>query len=173
MPELDLALSPVLRMSSMYELTWSMVDLSGWMLNIPTSKNGEALHIPLNNAAASALRTVFQRGEKTGRIVRSEKTGRPLENWRRWIGKAAKKAGLATFRGRDFRHCFASRVRMRGAKLEDIGELLVQKRLAMTRRYAHLGPNQLHEVSALLDAASTTVAPAPKTEIETSTSFVN
>jgi integrase len=173
MPELDLALSTGLRMSSMYGLTWSMVDWDRRMLNIPTSKNGEALHIPLNNAAMAALRTVFQRGEKTGRIFRSDKTGRPLENWRHWIGKAAKKAGIENFRGHDFRHCFASQLRMRGAKLEDIGELLAHKSLAMTKRYAHLGPNQLHQVSALLDTISTTVAPTLKTEGETSTSLLN
>ncbi len=78
--EFELAASTGLRMGSMYGLTWEMVDWNGRMLNIPTSKNGEALHIPLNNAAMAALKTVYQRGEKNGRIFRSEKTGEPLEN---------------------------------------------------------------------------------------------
>jgi hypothetical protein len=52
------------------------------MLNIPTSKNGEALHIPLNNAALAALENVHQRGEKIGRVFQSEKTGEPLANSR-------------------------------------------------------------------------------------------
>jgi integrase len=51
LPEFELALSTGLRKGSMYSLTWAMVDWTGRMLNIPTSKNGEALHIPLNNAA--------------------------------------------------------------------------------------------------------------------------
>jgi integrase len=111
-------------MGNLYGLTWEMVDWNGRMLNIPTSKNGETLHIPLNNAAMSALKTVYKRGEKTGRIFRSEKTGAPLENWRHWIGEAVKKANIADFRGHDLRHWFATKLRMKGAKLEDISELL-------------------------------------------------
>ena len=42
-------------MGSMYALTWEMVDWDGRMLNIPTNKNGEALHIPLNSTAMAAL----------------------------------------------------------------------------------------------------------------------
>jgi integrase len=171
--EFELAMATGLRMGSMYLLTWEMLDWDGRMLNIPISKNGERLHIPLNNAAMAALRAVYQRGQKSGRIFRSEKTGEPLDNWRHWIGKAVKKAGLVDFRGHDLRHCFASRLRMKGAKLEDIGELLGHKSLTMTKRYSHLGPNQLHQVAALLDSDSTPVAPAANSETATPASFVN
>ncbi len=171
--EFELSAATGLRMGSMYGLTWEMLDWSGRMLNTPTSKNGEALHIPLNNAAMAALKTVYQRGEKSGRIFRSEKTGEPLENWRHWIGKAVMKAGITNFRGHDLRHDFASKLRRRGAKLEDIAELLAHKSLTMTKRYAHLGPNQLHEVAALLDSDSTPVAPAASRKNEAETSFVN
>jgi hypothetical protein len=43
----------------------------------------------------------------------------------------------------------------------------------MTKRYSHLGPNQLHGVAALLDLNSTTVAPEAKTEDANSASFLN
>ena len=43
LPEFELALHTGLRKGSMYSLTWAMVDWDGRMLNIPTSKNGEAL----------------------------------------------------------------------------------------------------------------------------------
>lgn len=43
---------------------------------------------------------------------------------------------------------------MKGAPLEDIADLLGHKR-TMTRRYAHLGPNRLHEVVSLLKATDT------------------
>src|ERR1700720_535154 len=39
---------------------------------------------------------------------------------------------------------FASRLRMKGAPLEDITDLLRHKSLTVTRRFAHLGPNKLH-----------------------------
>jgi integrase len=45
---------------------------------------------------------------------------------------------------------------MKGAPLEDIADLLGHKSLTMTRRYAHLGPNRLHEVVSLLKATDTT-----------------
>jgi integrase len=53
--ESELAASTGLRMGSMYALTCEMVDWDGRMLTIPTNKNGEALHIPLNNTAMAAL----------------------------------------------------------------------------------------------------------------------
>ena len=45
---------------------------------------------------------------------------------------------------------------MKGTPLEDIADLVGHQSLTMTRRYAHLGPNQLHEVVALLKATDTT-----------------
>ena len=45
---------------------------------------------------------------------------------------------------------------MKGAPLEDIADLLGHKSLAMTRRYAHLGPNKLHAVVSLLRPSDTT-----------------
>jgi len=157
--EFELAASTALRMSSVYGLTWEMIDWENRMVNLPTSKNGKSLHLPLNAAAIIALQSVRQSGEQTGRIFCSQKTGKALQNWRHWMPKAIKLAGLQDFRPHDLRHCFASKLRMKGAKLEDIGELLGHKSLMMTKRYAHLGPDQLHGVAALSD--STTTAPAP------------
>ena len=44
---------------------------------------------------------------------------------------------------------------MKGAALEDLADLLGHKSLTMTRRYAHLGPNRLHEVVSLLNPTDT------------------
>ena len=65
-------------------------------------------------------------------------------------------AEIKNFRWHDLRHTFASRLRMKGAALEDIADLLGHKSLSMTRRYAHLGPNKLHVVVSLLGASDTT-----------------
>jgi integrase len=173
LPEFELALNSGLRKGSMYSLTWAMVDWTGRMLNIPTSKNGEALHISLNNAALAALENVHQRGEKLGRVFQSEKTGEPLASSRRWFEKAVIQAGIKDFVWHDLRHCFATKLRMKGAKLEDISELRGHKSLTMTKRYSHLGPNQLHEIAALLNSDSTPVAPATEAAIQASPSFVN
>lgn len=156
----------------MYSLTWEMVDWNGRMLHIPTTKNGEPLHVPLNQAALIALKAIHH-GNKAGRVFASGRTGEPLTNSRYWFEKAVAKSGVKNFVWHDLRHCFASKLRMKGAKLEDIAELLGHKSLTMTKRYSHLGPNQLHEVAALLDSLSTPIAPTTKPETKVFTSFVN
>src|SRR5216683_1941580 len=158
MPELDLAINTGLRKGSQYSLTWDMVDFRGRMLNIPRTKNEEPIHVPLNDAAVAALRVVHSRGEGKGRVFQSAKTGEPLENGRHWFDDAAAEAQIKNFRWHDLRHTFASRLRMKGAPLEDIADVLGHKSLTMTRRYAHLGPNKLHAVVSLLGASATTSA---------------
>jgi site-specific recombinase XerD len=155
-PEFDLAINTGLRKGSQYGLTWDMVDLKSRMLNISRTKNDEAVHVPLNDAALAALNTVFERGNGRGRVFRSKKTGEPLENTKHWFEDALVEAKLKNFHWHDLRHTFASRLRMKGAPLEDIADLLGHKSLTMTRRYAHLGPNRLHEVVSLLKATDTT-----------------
>lgn len=158
MPELDLAINTGLRKGSQYSLTWEMVDWNGRMLNVPRTKNEEPIHVPLNDAAIAALRVVHGRGDGRGRVFQSAKTGEPLENGRHWFDDAVAEAKIKNFRWHDLRHTFASRLRMKGAPLEDIADLLGHKSLTMTRRYAHLGPNKLHAVVSLLGATATTTA---------------
>ena len=61
--ELDLAINTGLRKGSQYGLTWDMVDWKNRMLDIPRTKNEEALCVPLNDAAVAALRAVHNRGD--------------------------------------------------------------------------------------------------------------
>jgi len=135
-----------------------MVDWEGWMLDIPRTKIEEAIHVPLNDAAIAALKVVHAQGDGKGRVFQSEKTGEPLENGRHWFDDAVEEAGIRNFRWHDLRHTFASRLRMKGAPLEDIADLLEHKSLTMSRRYAHLGPSKLHAVVSLLGATATTTA---------------
>jgi integrase len=158
MPELDLAINTGIRKGSQYGLTWDMVDFKGRMLNIPRTKNEEPLHVPLNDNAIAALRVLEDRGDGRGRVFQSAKTGEALENGRHWFDDAVIGAAIKNFRWHDLRHTFASRLRMNGAPLEDIADLLGHKSLTMTRRYAHLGPNKLHAVVSLLGASATTNA---------------
>ena len=157
-PELDLAINTGIRKGSQYGLTWDMVDFRGRMLNIPRTKNEEPIHVPLNDVAIAALKIVHGRGGRRGRVFQSAKTGEPLENGRHWFDDAVIEAGIKNFHWHDLRHTFASRLRMQGAPLEDIADLLGHKSLTMTRRYAHLGPNKLHAVVSLLGASATTSA---------------
>ncbi len=156
LPKLDLAHNTGIRKGSQYGLTWDMVDWKSRELHIPRTKNEEPLHVPLNDAAIRALTTVFGIGNGSGRVFTSAKTGEPPANGRHWFEDAVAEAKLNNFHWHDLRRTFASQLRMIGAALEDIAELLGHKSLTMTRRYAHLGPNKLHSVVSLLDAADTT-----------------
>jgi hypothetical protein len=71
----------------------------------------------------AALKTVYQRGEKSGRIFGSEKTGQALENWWHWIGKQGRRRGSPTPRA-PFAALLCPKLRVKGAKLEDTSELL-------------------------------------------------
>jgi Site-specific recombinase XerD len=156
LPELDLAINTGIRKGSQYGLTWDMVDWKSRELHIPRTKNEEPLHVPLNDAAISALKTVLESGDGKGRVFTSVKTGEPLANGRHWFDDAVVEAKLKNFHWHDLRHTFASRLRMKGAPLEDIADLLGHKSLTMTRRYTHLGPNKLHAVVSLLGASDPT-----------------
>jgi integrase len=161
LPESDLAINTGLRKGSQYSLTRDMVDFRGRMLNVPRTKNEEPIHVPLNDAAVAALRVLHSRGEGKGRVFQSAKTGEPLENGRHRFDDAVAEAQIKNFRWHDLRHTFASRLRMKGAPLEDIADLLGHKSLTMTRRYAHLGPNKLHAVVSLLRPSDTTSDTSP------------
>ena len=156
-PELDVAINTGIRKGSQYGLTWDMVDWKSRELHIPNTetKNGEPLHVPLNDTAIAAFKVVFEGGGGKGRVFKSRKTGDPLENGRHWFDDAVIEAGIKNFRWHDLRHTFASRLRMKGTPLEDIADLLGHKSLAMTRRYAHLDPNKLLAVVSLLKPSDT------------------
>ncbi len=139
-----------------YGLTWDMVDFKSRMLNIPRTKNEEPIPVPLNDFAVAAIRVVRDRRDGRGRVFQSARPGEPLENGRPWFVEAVNEAGIKNFRWHGLRHPFASRLRMKGAPLEDIADLLGHKSLTMTRRYAHLGPNKLRAVVSLLGASDIT-----------------
>jgi integrase len=71
------------------------------------------------------------------------KTGEPLENGRHWFDDAVIAAAIKKFRWHGLRRTFASRLRMKGAPLEDIADLLAHKSLTMTRPYAHFRSEQI------------------------------
>jgi integrase len=165
-PELDLALHTGLRRKSMYlDLFWENVDLMDRVATIPRTKNDEAVHVPLNDVAMAALMIFRSRGDGTGRVVRNIE-GTPLNYPTHWFVPAVRAAKLSpSFKWHDCRHTFASRLIQHGVPINEVSKLLGHKSLAMTMRYAHLAPNQLHiAVGKISDMNSTPVAPALEAE---------
>jgi integrase len=103
---------------------------------------------------------VVGKGAKPGLSIRpgflgGEKTGEPIRGPRTWFESALKDAKIVGFHWHDLRHTFASRLRQKGAKIQEIAEALGPEYLMMSKPYAHLGPTGLHDVVALLQQKPT------------------
>ena len=149
--ELDLALNTGLRRSEQFGLTWDGVDFERRVLTVLRSKNGEARHIPLNDAAILALRSVeaYKNGSP---YVFLASDGTRLCSPRFWFSAAVEAAGLKDFTWHCLRHTFASRLVMAGVDLRTVQELMGHKTIQMTVRYAHLAPqHRLAAVQRLCD----------------------
>lgn len=144
------------------DLVWENVDLNLRVARVPRTKNGDAVHIPLNADAMKALMVFRSRGDGTGRVVRNA-AGRPLNYPTHWFVPAVSAAKIRDYKWHDNRHSYASRLRQTGTPLGNIAELLGHKGLAMTRRYAHLSISNLREAVARI-ATDTPVAPEPVAE---------
>jgi integrase len=65
--------------------------------------------------------------------------------------RVCNKAGILDFRFHDLRHTAASWLRMRGADIHTVAQLLGHKDLRMAARYEHLSPAFLAEAVSRLD----------------------
>jgi hypothetical protein len=65
--------------------------------------------------------------------------------------RAAKAAGIEDFRFHDLRHTAASWLRMEGADIHTVAQLLGHKDLRMAARYQHLSPAFLADAVKKLD----------------------
>lgn len=149
-PLVVVALNTGLRRGELWGLTWRDVNLKARRLTVRGSgaKSGQTRHIPLNAAAAAALKT--HKGEVS-----------PLPNMpvfarqdlkKVWAG-VLKAAKIEKFRFHDCRHHFASKLVMAGVPLNTVRELLGHGDMSMTLRYAHLAPDNLRAAVDLLGGA--------------------
>jgi integrase len=69
--------------------------------------------------------------------------------------RACQPANIEDFSLHDLRHTFASQLRMKGADLHTVGQLLGHKDLRMTARYSRLNPEYLGTAASKLDEVFT------------------
>jgi site-specific recombinase XerD len=74
--------------------------------------------------------------------------------------RACQAASIEDFSLHDLRHTFASQLRMKGADLHTVGQLLGHKDLRMTARYSHLNPEFLGAAGSKLDDVFTDLTPS-------------
>jgi len=73
------------------------------------------------------------------------------------IGLTVRRLGIANFRFHDLRHTAASWLRMSGADIHTVAQLLGHKDLRMAARYQHLSSSFLTEAVGKLDGVFGTV----------------
>ena len=93
--------------------------------------------VSMNGVLTATPKTVKLQGVY-GEQVFCNQQGMPSRSFRTAFERSARRAGTTDFRFRDLRHTCASRLVMAGVDLSTVKDLLGQKDITMTLRYAHL-----------------------------------
>jgi integrase len=148
-PIVGLAVSTGMRRGEIMGLRWLDVDFAHNFLMLPQTKNGEGRVVHLNRCAQDALRflPVKADGKPTDRFL-SEVTPEQVSVA---FQRACRKVGIPDFHFHDLRHTAASWLRMSGADIHTVAQLLGHRDLRMAARYQHLSPAFLAEAVGRLD----------------------
>jgi integrase len=149
-PFVLVALNTGMRRNEILNLTRRLIDWQNRLATLEDTKNGETRHVPLNDSALEALRSLPARLD--GRLFPFKDDHSVSRAFRR----AVERAGIADFRLHDCRHTFASYHAMAGVQGRGLQSLLGHKDPRMTVRYSHLSDAYLHTaVNAVNLGAST------------------
>jgi integrase len=144
------ALATGLRHANVVGLRWDQIDMRrsvAW-LYADQVKNGEDLHVSLNQTAMDVL----ERRKGTHSQFVFSWRGKQLKssNTRVWK-RALELAGIQNFRWHDLRHTWASWLVQDGVPLFALQEMGGWKSGSMVRRYAHLAPAHNLKHAQLID----------------------
>src|SRR5215469_8503675 len=136
-----------MRRSEVMGLRWLDIDRRGERILLPQTKNGDARTVWLNRLACDVIDSL-KPGASTDPVFSSDI--QPVDVTHAFT-RACRKVKITDFRLHDLRHTAASWLRMSGADLQDVADLLGHRDLKMTRRYAHLSPAHLSIAVKRLD----------------------
>lgn len=149
-PIIALAAATGMRRSEILRLRWLDVDLKGGRLMLPQTKNGDGRIVYLNTLAVQAINfAAHDDARPTDRVFPNLKP----ENVSVAFLRLCRKVGIADFHFHDLRHTAASWLRMSGADIHTVAQLLGHKDLRMAARYQHLSPAFLADAVGRLDTA--------------------
>jgi integrase len=139
-----------MRRSEVLGLRWLDVDLQNNRVMLPQTKNGEGRVVYLNQSAQSVLQSfpVTAESKSTDKVFAGVTPDQVSVTFRR----LCRKKGILDFRFHDLRHTAASWMRMQGADIHTVAQLLGHKDLRMAARYQHLSPAFLAEAVGRLDS---------------------
>jgi integrase len=164
-PIVILAVSTGMRRSEILKLRWLDVDLMNKRLMLPQTKNGDGRIVYLNQTAQGVFRSLAE-----GKSVSvSDKIFPAIvpEHVSVTFLRACRKVKINDFRFHDLRHTAASWLRMAGADIHTVAQLLGHKDLRMAIRYQHLSGEFLGEAVKKLDVlmGNSPAAPAKRKRI--------
>ena len=142
----EVALFTGMRRSELLGLSWDCVDRARGVVRLEITKNGERREVPLCDRADAVLARRGAQGA-SGYVFGTS-------NWHSFRcawEHALKGAKIANFRFHDTRHTAASWLVQSGRSIREVQEILGHKTMAMTQRYAHLGPKHLRTAISALD----------------------
>lgn len=148
-PAVLVSINTGLRRGELLSLRWSDVNFRQAVLSVQatSAKTGQTRHVPLNPEAVQTLKNWREQNagsEATAKVFATTTSFKTA-----WSG-LLKSARITKFRWHDLRHHFASRLVQADVNLNTVRELLGHGSLAMTLRYAHLGPDQKRQAVDLL-----------------------
>lgn len=144
-----LALNTGCRASELTTLTWNNVFIQDkyFVIRNTLSKNKRTVYKPLNTVSIKALHRL-----KTHKhyVFYNESNDTHIRSFRRGFELAVKRSELGKIRIHDLRHTFASFLIKQGVPLYHVSTLLGHSDIRITQRYAHLAPENLHDVLKVL-----------------------
>ena len=153
---IELGVQTGCRKQELLGLEWDRVDFDNnrFYLEGQHTKSGKRRSIPLNDRARLALerRRLFREQYcPTSCWVFSHECGDRIQDVKRSFRTVCDKAGIKDFRIHDLRHTCASLAISEGVPLAAIRDLLGHSSITVTERYAHLAPERVQDVVAVLD----------------------
>jgi integrase len=149
-PIVVLAVVTGMRRSEILGLRWLDVDILHSRIMLPQTKNSEGRIVYLNQSALAALRSVAPPEVRHQPLCRIFEGITP-EQVSVAFARLCRAQGVLDFRFHDLRHTAASWLRMKGADIHTVAQLLGHKDLRMAARYQHLSPAFLADAVATLD----------------------
>lgn len=144
-----------------------MLTLTHKRILLPQTKNGSGRIVYLNRFAQGVLLSLpfDSQARSTDRLFPDIEPAKVSVAFR----IACNKAEIEDFRFHDLRHTAASWLRMAGADMHTVAQLLGHKDLRMAARYQHLSPAFLADAVAKLDVVFAEVSYQSVTGLEDDT----
>jgi integrase len=150
-PIVALAAFTAMRRGEILGLRWLHVDLHGLRLMLSQTKNGEGRIVHLNQLAADVIKAQWSKSVRPADRVFPLADQCTADNFSKAFAAVCTRLSIPDFRFHDLRHTAASWLRMEGADIHTVAQLLGHKDLRMATRYQHLSPEFLGSAVSKLD----------------------